>query len=64
MNEPVIDIRDRIEKMRNQMTPQSAKNQENSIQKPSKNSKTHIDKIVTEKETRHVWLGFWVGFSG
>jgi len=50
MNEPVIDIRDRIEKMRNQMTPQSAKNQENSIQKPSKNSKTHIDKIVTEKE--------------
>ena len=36
MNEPVIDIRDRIEKMRNQMTPQSSQNQEKSFQKSSK----------------------------
>jgi len=36
MNEPVIDIRDRIEKMRNQMTPQSLQNQEKSLQKSSK----------------------------
>ena len=36
MNEPVIDIRDRIEKMRNQMTPQSSQKQEKSFQKSSK----------------------------
>ena len=29
MNEPVIDIRDRIEKMRNQMSPQSIQKKDN-----------------------------------
>jgi len=50
MNEPVIDIRDRIEKMRNQMTPQSSQNKENSIQKSLKNSEPQIEKIVSEKK--------------
>ena len=42
MNEPVIDIRDRIEKMRNQMTPQSSQVQEKPFQKPSKPNETEI----------------------
>ena len=50
MNEPVIDIRDRIEKMRNQMTPQSSQNQEKSFQKSSKNLDYEIDKIDSEKK--------------
>ena len=50
MNEPVIDIRDRIEKMRNQMTPQSSKRQENSIQKPSKSSDPQIEKVGSEEK--------------
>ena len=49
MNEPVIDIRDRIEKMRNQMTPQSSQNQEKSFQKSSKIRDYEIDKIDSEK---------------
>ena len=49
MNEPVIDIRDRIEKMRNQMTPQSSQKQEKSFQKSSKTSDYEIDKIDSEK---------------
>ena len=50
MNEPVIDIRDRIEKMRNQMTPQSSQNQEKSFQKSSKTRDYEIDKIDSEKK--------------
>ena len=50
MSEPVIDIRDRIEKMRNQMTPQSSKRQENSIQKPSKSSEPQIEKVGSEEK--------------
>ena len=50
MNEPVIDIRDRIEKMRNQMTPQSSQNQEKSLQKPSKITEAEINKIDSEKK--------------
>ena len=50
MNEPVIDIRDRIEKMRNQMTPQSSQNQEKSFQKSSKRRDYEIDKIDSEKK--------------
>ncbi|MFL2663075.1 MAG: hypothetical protein ACJ0G0_06270 [Alphaproteobacteria bacterium] len=49
MTEPVIDIRDRIEKMRNQMTPQPSQNQEKSFQKSSKTSGYEIDKIDSEK---------------
>lgn len=49
MNEPVIDIRDRIEKMRNQITPQSSEKQEKSFQKPSKTSDYEIDKVNSEK---------------
>ena len=49
MNEPVIDIRDRIEKMRNQMTPQSSQNQEKSFQKSSKIPDSEINKIDSEK---------------
>ncbi len=50
MNEPVIDIRDRIEKMRNQMTPQSSENKEKSLQKPSKIPEAEINKIDSEKK--------------
>ena len=50
MNEPVIDIRDRIEKMRNQMTPQSSQNQEKSLQKPSEITEAEINKIDSEKK--------------
>ena len=50
MNEPVIDIRDRIEKMRNQMTPQSSQVQEKPFQKPSKPNETEINKIDSEKK--------------
>ena len=50
MNEPVIDIRDRIEKMRNQMTPQSSQNQEKSFQKSSKIAESDINKIDSEKK--------------
>ena len=50
MNEPVIDIRDRIEKMRNQMTPQSSQNKENSIIKTSKNFEKQTDKLDSEKK--------------
>ena len=49
MNEPVIDIRDRIEKMRNQMTPQSSQKQENSFQKSSKNQDYEIEKTNSDK---------------
>ncbi len=49
MNEPVIDIRDRIEKMRSQMTPQSSQNQEKSFQKSSKTQDHEIDKIDSEE---------------
>ena len=49
MTEQVIDIRDRIEKMRNQITPQPSQNQEKSFQKPSKTSGYEIDKIDSEK---------------
>ena len=49
MNEPVIDIRDRIEKMRNQMTPQSSQKQEKSFQKSSKTDDYEIDKVNSEK---------------
>ena len=49
MNEPVIDIRDRIEKMRNQMTPQSSQNREKSFQESSKNHDHEIDKTDSEK---------------
>lgn len=49
MSEPVIDIRDRIEKMRNQMTPQPSQNKENSIKKTSKNFEKQIDKLGSEK---------------
>ena len=50
MNEPVIDIRDRIEKMRNQMTPQPSQNKENSIIKTSKNFEKQTDKLGSEKK--------------
>ena len=50
MNEPVIDIRDRIEKMRNQMTPQSSQKKENSINKTSKNFEPQTDKLDSEKK--------------
>ena len=49
MNEPVIDIRDRIEKMRNQMTPQSSQKLEKSFQKSPKIDDYKIDKIDSEK---------------
>ena len=49
MNEPVIDIRDRIEKMRNQMTPQSSQKQEKSFQKSSKTDDYEIDNVNSEK---------------
>jgi len=49
MNEPVIDIRDRIEKMRNQITPQSLQNQDKSFQKSSKIHDSELDKIDSEK---------------
>ena len=49
MNEPVIYIRDRIEKMRSQMTPQSSQNQEKSFQKSSKTQDHEIDKIDSEE---------------
>ena len=49
MNEPVIDIRDRIEKMRNQMTPQSLQKEENSFQKSSKTRDYEINKVNSEK---------------
>ena len=50
MNEPVIDIRDRIEKMRNQMTPQPSQNKEDSIEKTSKNFEKQTDKLDSEKK--------------
>ena len=50
MNEPVIDIRDRIEKMRNQITPQSSQNQEKPFQKSSKKTEVEIDKIDSVKK--------------
>mgnify|MGYP001228866777 CR=1 FL=1 len=50
MNEPVIDIRDRIEKMRNQMTPQTSQNKENSIKKTSNNFDKQTDKVGSEKK--------------
>ena len=50
MNEPVIDIRDRIEKMRNQMTPQSSQNKKDSIIKTSKNFEKQTDKLDSEKK--------------
>ena len=50
MNEPVIDIRDRIEKMRNQMTPQSSQNQEKSFQKSSKVDGYELEKFDSEKK--------------
>ena len=50
MNEPVIDIRDRIEKMRNQMTPQSSQKQEKSFQRSSETIDYEIDKIDSEKK--------------
>ena len=43
-------LRDRIEKMRNQMTPQSSQNQEKSLQKPSKITEAEINKIDSEKK--------------
>ena len=49
MNEPVIDIRDRIEKMRNQMTPQSSQSQDKSFSKSTKNLPPEINKIESEK---------------
>ena len=49
MNEPVIDIRDRIEKMRSQMTPQSSEKQEKSFQKSSKTHDYDIDKVNSKK---------------
>ena len=43
MSEQVINIRDRIEKMRSQMTPQSSEKQEKSFQNSSKTvSYTHL----------------------
>ncbi len=49
MNEPVIDIRDRIEKMRNQMTPQSSQSQDKSFSKSTKNLAPEVNKIESEK---------------
>ena len=49
MNEPVIDIRDRIERMRNQMTPQSNQSHEKSFQKSSMIPEPEINKINSEK---------------
>ena len=49
MNEPVIDIRDRIEKMRNQMTPQPNQFHEKSPQKSSEISESETSKIDSEK---------------
>ena len=50
MNEPVIDIRDRIEKMRNQMTPQSSQKQENLFKNLQKKSHSEILKLNSEKK--------------
>ena len=50
MNEPVIDIRDRIEKMRNQMTPQSSEKQAKSLQKSSNTHDHKIDKVNFMRE--------------
>ena len=49
MNEPVIDIRDRIEKMRNQMTPQSSQSQDKSFSKSTKNLAPEVNKIESEQ---------------
>ena len=46
MNEPVIDIRDRIEKMRNQMTPQSSQRQDKSLSKSSKNIEAGVNQLI------------------
>ena len=63
MNEPVIDIRDRIEKMRNQMSPQSIQKKDNIKSNSPENSdietdgttinKGNVDKLDKKDDTKY-----------
>ena len=63
MNEPVIDIRDRIEKMRNQMSPQSIQKKDNIKSNSPGNSgietdgttinKGNVDKLDKKDDTKY-----------
>ena len=50
MNEPVIDIRDRIEKMRNQITPQSRKIKKSLFKNLQRRLKLRLIKLILKKK--------------